>query len=181
MSQFEEKQLEREEIYDGAVLHVVKDKILLPDGNVSFREFCLHKGAVAVIPITDENEAIMVRQFRYAHHREFLEIPAGKFDFIGEEPLEAAKRELAEETGATAEKYTYLGVLDTTPALIDEKIHMYMAEGLSFGEMHPDEDEFLSVHRIHLSKLVEMVMSGEIRDGKTQIAVLKAAKLRGIF
>ena len=180
MSQFEEKQLEREEIYDGAVLHVVKDKILLPDGNVSFREFCLHKGAVAVIPITDEGEAIMVRQFRYAHHREFLEIPAGKFDFIGEEPLEAAKRELAEETGAIAEKYTYLGVLDTTPALIDEKIHMFMAEGLTFGEMHLDEDEFLSVHRIPLTRLVEMVMSGEIRDGKTQIAVLKAAKLKGI-
>ena len=180
MSQFEEKQIEREEIYDGAVLHVVKDKILLPDGNTSFREFCLHKGAVAVIPITENNEAILVRQFRYAHHREFLEIPAGKFDFIGEEPLAAAKRELEEETGATAEKYTYLGVLDTTPALIDEKIHMYMAEGLSYGEMHLDEDEFLSVHRIPLSELVRMVMDGKIRDGKTQIAILKAAKILGI-
>ena len=102
MSQFEEKQLEREEIYDGAVLHVVKDKILLPDGNISFREFCLHKGAVAVIPVTDDNEVIMVRQFRYAHHREFLEIPAGKLDFVGEVPLDAVKRELKEETGATA-------------------------------------------------------------------------------
>ena len=180
MSQFEEKQIEREEIFDGAVLHVVKDKILLPDGNVSYREFCLHKGAVAVIPITDENEAIMVRQFRYAHHREFLEIPAGKFDFIGEDPLEAAKRELSEETGAIAEKYTYLGVLDTTPALIDEKIHMYMAEGLTFGETHPDDDEFLAVEKMPLKALLDMVMSGEIRDGKTQIAVLKAAKLRGI-
>lgn len=180
MSQFEEKQLEREEIYDGAVLHVVKDKILLPDGNVSFREFCLHKGAVAVIPVTDDNEVIMVRQFRYAHHREFLEIPAGKLDFVGEVPLDAVKRELKEETGATAEKITYLGVLDTTPALIDEKIYMYMAEGLTFGECDPDEDEFLAVERIPLAKLVEMVMNGEIRDGKTQIAVLKAAKLRHI-
>ena len=180
MSQFEEKQLEREEIYDGAVLHVVKDKILLPDGNTSFREFCLHKGAVAVIPITENNEAILVRQFRYAHHREFLEIPAGKFDFVGEEPLAAAKRELAEETGAEAESYVSLGVLDTTPALIDEKIHMYMATGLTYGEMHPDEDEFLSVHKIPISELVEMVMKGEIRDGKTQIAILKAARILGI-
>lgn len=180
MSQFEEKQIEREEIYDGAVLHVVKDKILLPDGNTSFREFCLHKGAVAVIPITENNEAILVRQFRYAHHREFLEIPAGKFDFIGEKPLAAAKRELEEETGASAEKYTYLGVLDTTPALIDEKIHMYMAEGLTYGEMHLDEDEFLSVHRIPLTELIDMVMKGEIRDGKTQIAILKAARILGI-
>ena len=177
MSQFEEKQLEREEIYDGAVLHVVKDKILLPDGNTSFREFCLHKGAVAVIPITENNEAILVRQFRYAHHREFLERPAGKFDFVGEEPLAAAKRELSEETGAEAESYVSLGVLDTTPALIDEKIHMYMATGLTYGEIHPDEDEFLSVHKIPLKELVEMVMKGEIRDGKTQIAILKAARI----
>ena len=180
MSQFEEKQIEREEIYDGAVLHVVKDKILLPDGNTSFREFCLHKGAVAVIPITEDNEAILVKQFRYAHHREFLEIPAGKFDFVGEEPLAAAKRELEEETGAKAEKYISLGVLDTTPALIDEKIYMFMAQGLTYGEMHPDEDEFLSVHKIPLTQLIEMVMNGEIRDGKTQIAILKAAKIRGI-
>ena len=178
MSQFEEKQIERQEIFDGAVLHVVKDKILLPDGNISFREFCLHKGAVAVIPITDDNEVIMVRQFRYAHHREFLEIPAGKLDFVGEDPLEATKRELREETGATAEKITYLGTLDTTPALIDEKIHLYMAEGLTFGDSDPDDDEFLAVERIPLSTLVDMVMSGKIRDGKTQIAILKAAKLR---
>ena len=180
MSKFEEKQIERTEIFDGAVLHVVKDKILLPDGNVSYREFCLHKGAVAVIPITDDNEVILVRQFRYAHHREFLEIPAGKFDFIGEDPLEAAKRELEEETGASAKNFIYLGVLDTTPALIDEKIHMFLAEGLTFGDSHPDEDEFLSVERIPLNKLVDMVMSGKIRDGKTQIAILKAAIIRGI-
>jgi len=180
MSKFEEKQIEREEIFDGAVLHVVKDKILLPDGNTSYREFCLHKGAVAVIPITDNNEVIVVRQFRYAHHREFLEIPAGKLDSPDEIPLEAAKRELAEETGAVALKYTLLGILDTTPALIDEKIYMYMAEGLSFGEMHPDEDEFLSVESIPLTALLDMVMSGEIRDGKTQIAILKAARIKGI-
>ena len=180
MSRFEEKQISREEIFDGAVLHVVKDKILLPDGNTSYREFCLHKGAVAVIPVTDDNEVILVRQFRYAHHREFLEIPAGKFDFIGEDPLEAAKRELEEETGAKAERYIDLGILDTTPALIDEKIHMFLADGLSFGESHPDEDEFLSVERIPLSTLVDMVMDGKIRDAKTQIAILKAAKIRNI-
>ena len=180
MSQFEEKQIEREEIFDGVVLHVVKDKVLLPDGNTSYREFCLHKGAVAVIPVTEDNEIILVRQYRYAHHREFLEIPAGKFDFIGEEPLEAARRELSEETGAVAAKYTSLGILDTTPALIDEIIHLYMAEELTFGEMHLDEDEFLSVERIPLTKLIDMVMSGEIRDGKTQIAILKAARILGI-
>ena len=114
MSQFEEKQIEREEIFNGAVLHVVKDKVLLPDGNTSYREFCLHKGAVAVIPITDDNEIILVRQFRYAHHREFLEIPAGKFDFAEEEPLAAAKRELSEETGA-GQKNTPLSAFSIQP------------------------------------------------------------------
>ena len=181
MSQFEEKQIEREEIYDGAVLHVVRDKIRLPDGNTSYREFCLHKGAVAVIPITEDNEVILVRQYRYAHHREFIEIPAGKFDFIGEEPLEAAKRELGEETGAEAGKYTSLGILDTTPALIDEVIHLYMAEDLTYGEMHLDEDEFLSVFKLPLIDAVDMVMSGKIRDGKTQIAILKAAKIKNLY
>ena len=181
MSIFEEKQLEREEIYDGAVLHVVKDKILLPNGNTSIREFCLHKGAAAVIPITEDNCAIMVRQFRYAHHREFLEIPAGKLDTSDEIPLEAAKRELKEETGATAAKYTFLGVLDTTPALIDEKIHLYMAEDLTYGEMDLDDDEFIHVERIPMSELIDMVMLGKIRDGKTQIAILKAAKIKGLL
>lgn len=180
MSRFEEKKIEREEIYDGVVLHVVKDKVLLPDGNTSYREFCLHKGAVAVIPITDNKEAILVRQFRYAHGREFLEIPAGKLDYIGEIPIEAAKRELREETGAVAKKYTDLGVLDTTPALIDEKIHMYMAEELTFGEQELDDDEFLATERIPMKTLISMVMNGEIRDAKTQIAILKAAKILNI-
>ncbi len=180
MSKFEEKQISREEIYDGAVLHVVKDRILLPDGNTSIREFCLHIGAVAVIPITDGKEVVTVHQFRYAHHREFIEIPAGKLDHKDEIPLEAVKRELSEETGYTAGKITYLGVLDTTPALIDEKIHLYMAEDLKEGDVHPDDDEFIEVEKIPLAKMVDMVMNGEIRDGKTQIAVLKAARILGI-
>lgn len=180
MSRFEEKQLEREEIYNGLVLHVVKDKVLLPNGGTSIRELCLHKGAAAVIPLTDDGSAVMIRQFRYAHHREYLEIPAGKLDSIDEAPLDAAKRELREETGMSAERYTYLGVIDTTPALIDEKIHLYLAEGLSEGEMELDDDEFVSVEKIPLPVLVEMVMSGEIRDSKTQIAVMKVARLKSL-
>ena len=180
MSRFEEKQLDREQIYDGRVLTVVKDTVLLPNGGTSIREMCLHKGAAAVIPITEDGEAVMIYQFRYAHSREFLEIPAGKLDSADEIPLEAAKRELEEETGMRAERYTFLGILDTTPALINEKIHLYMAEGLTEGEMNLDEDEFVEVVKIPLSKLVDMVMSGEIRDGKTQVAILKAARIKGI-
>lgn len=176
-----EKQLKREEIYNGLVLHVVKDTVLLPDGKEGTREFCLHVGAVAVLPLTEDGKVAMVRQYRYAHGRVFLEVPAGKLDYKEEIPLEAAKRELREETGAVAEKFTYLGVLDTTPALLDEKIHMYLAEGLTFGQTEFDEDEFLLPELIPLTDLVDMVMRGEIRDGKTQILILKAAKIKGVL
>lgn len=180
MMNLEEKQIEREKIFDGVVLRVVKDKVELPNGETSYREICLHNGAVCVIPILDDGRVIMERQYRYAHGRVFFEIPAGKLDSKDEPPLEAVKRELREETGAVAEKITFLGCLDTTPALIDEKIWMYMAEGLSFGETERDEDEFIEVEYVPLTTLVEMVMNGEIRDSKTQVAVLKAARLKGI-
>lgn len=181
MSVFEEKQIEREEIFNGVVLNVVKDKVLLPNGSTSYREFCLHKGGVAVLPLTDEKEVILVRQYRYAHQREFIEIPAGKLDKPGEIPLDAAIRELKEETGATAEKITFLGTVDTTPALINEKLYLYLAEGLNFGDSQPDEDEFLSTERIPFTKLIDMVMEGKIQDAKTQIAVLKTAKIKNML
>ena len=173
-----EKQLERKSIYDGRVLKVVCDKVLLPNGEESLREFCLHVGAVCVIPLLPDGRVIMERQYRYAHGRVFYEIPAGKLDSKDEDPLLAAERELREETGATAGRMTFLGCLDTSPALIDEKIHMYLAEELSFGERELDDDEFLSVEYAHLGELYKMVMAGEIRDAKTQIAILKCAALR---
>ena len=181
MSIFEEKQLEREEIFKGVVLNVVKDKVLMPDGGTSYREFCLHNGGVSILPYTDNGEVIMVRQYRYAHRREFLEIPAGKLDKPGEIPLDAAIRELKEETGATAGKITFLGTVDTTPALINEKLHLYLAEDLTFGDMDLDEGEFLGVERIPFKSLLEMVMNGDIQDAKTQIAVLKTAKIKNLL
>ena len=178
MAELNEKQISRTEIYDGVVLHVVRDTVELPDGRSAEREMCLHIGAVAVIPLLADGRVIMERQYRYAHGRVFLEIPAGKLDYKDEDPLEAAKRELREETGAIAGKYTYLGQLDTTPALIDEKIQMYLAEDITFTDRDLDEDEFLDVEFIPLGELVDMVMRGEIKDGKTQIAILKARMLR---
>ena len=178
MSNLTEKQINREEIYDGAVLHVVKDTVELPNGKQGIREFCLHVGAVCVLPLLADNTVIMERQFRYAHNRVFFEIPAGKLNFKEEDPLEAAKRELREETGAISGKYTFLGELDTTPALIDEKIYMYLAEDLTFGERDLDEDEFLDVEKVPLEDLYKMVMAGEIKDSKTQIAVLKVWNLK---
>ena len=174
MKNLVETQLTREEIFDGHVLHVVRDTVELPNGKPATREVALHIGAVAIIPITDKGEVIVERQYRYPHGRELLEIPAGKLDFKDEIPLEAAKRELREETGAVAEKFTYLGKMLPSPAVLSEVIHLYLAEGLSFGERDLDEDEFLEVEKISLDELFERVMRGEIEDAKTQIGILRA-------
>ena len=177
MSNLTEKQLSREEIFRGVALHVVRDKIELPDGSHSVREISLHNGAAAVIPILPDGRVIMERQFRYAHGRVMLEIPAGKLDTPDEPPLDGAKRELLEETGAVAEKYTYLGSIAPSPALINEVIHVFMAEGLTIGDSRLDEGEFLEVEYYTLGELYDMVMSGEITDAKTQIAILKAREI----
>ena len=178
MSNLVEKRLNREEIFRGVALHVVRDEILLPNGKKSVREISLHNGAAAVIPILPDGRVIMERQFRYAHGKVMLEIPAGKLDTPDEPPLEGAKRELREETGAIAEKYTYLGAIAPSPALINEVIHIYMAEGISFGECDLDDGEFLDIEYYTLDELYQMVMNGEITDAKTQIAILKAHELK---
>lgn len=173
----EETPISQKTIFDGKVIHLHLDDIRLPDGNVGFREYCTHNGAVCVIPITDDNEVICVRQYRYAIQQPLLEIPAGKLDSPDEEPFSAVCRELREETGATSNKITPLGIYYGSPAILSEKIYMYMAQNLSFGESDLDDDEFLDVIKIPLSDMVDMVLSGEIKDGKTQSAVLKAYML----
>ena len=178
MSNLEEKQIGREEIFHGVALHVVKDQVLLPNGNTSVREISLHNGASAIIPILPDGRVIMERQYRYAHGKVMLEIPAGKLDSPDEPPLEAAKRELREETGATAEKITFLGKIASCPALLDEIVYLYLAEDISFGKRELDDDEFLDLEFIHLNTLYDMVMNGEIEDGKTQIAILKAWQMK---
>ncbi|MBE6625435.1 MAG: NUDIX hydrolase [Ruminococcaceae bacterium] len=171
-----EKQLASKQIFDGKVVKLFVDDIELPNGKGAFREVVRHPGAVCVIPITDEGEVIMVKQFRYPFSSVLLEIPAGKLE-IGEDPLDAVKRELEEESGVVAENVEFIGMTYTTVAFTDEKIYTYMATGLSYTESHPDEDEFLEVVKIPLDTLVEMVMTGEIKDSKTQVAILKADRL----
>ena len=170
----EEKTLSSKTLFDGKVIHLHLDDILLPDGKIGFREYCTHNGAVCVIPLDSDGNVICVRQYRYAIGKPLLEIPAGKLDSPEENPDDAVRRELREETGASSEKITFLGLYYGSPALLNEKIYMYLAEDLSFGDSSPDEDEFLEVIRIPLKKMVDMVLSGEIEDGKTQSAVLLA-------
>ncbi len=172
---FEEKQKSSELIFDGKVLHVYKDEITLPNGKESIREYVKHIGAVCVVALTDENEIICVRQYRYANAQIMLEIPAGKLDSKNEDPREAALRELREETGAVCCELTYLGIYQSSPAILDEKIHMFFARGLEFGKTDPDDDEFLETVRIPLDTLVDMIMRGDVPDGKTQAAVMRVA------
>jgi ADP-ribose pyrophosphatase len=168
-----ESPLASELIYDGKIVHLYKDTVTLPNGQPAIREVIRHVGAVCVVPLTNEGEVICVRQFRYPHAKVLLEIPAGKLDSKTEDHVEAALRELREETGARCEKLTSLGTLLSTPAFVDEVIDMYLAEGLTFGDVSPDEDEFLDVVRIPLEDMVDMILRGDVTDAKTQAAVLK--------
>lgn len=173
-----EKQLEKNYIYKGRILNLRNDTALLPNGKTANREIVEHNGGVCVAALTDENELIFVKQFRYPYMEEILELPAGKRDSKDEDPLACGIRELREETGATAEKIIPLGELYPTPGYCEEIIWLYLATGLSYGKQDTDEDEFLSVYKIPLKKAVKMVMSGEIKDAKTQTLVLKVNELK---
>ena len=167
-----EKQISFEYKFKGKIVNLRVDDALLPNGTTAKREIVEHNGGVCVAPLDDEYNLYFVKQFRYPYMEIVTELPAGKLE-KGEDPFEAGKRELKEETGATAQKYVDLGKLYPTPGYCGELIHMYLATELEFGEQNPDEDEFLEVYKIPLAKAVEMVMNGEIRDSKTQTMILK--------
>ncbi len=169
----EEKRKSSEEIFDGVAIHLYRDVVELPDGRDAVREVIRHPGAVCVLPVTDDGQVYFVRQFRYAFEKVTLEAPAGKLE-KGEDILEAAKRELKEETGLTASKMTFIGDMYTTPALIDEVIHLYIAEGLCEGEQSLDDDEFINVEKMSLDEAVKLVTDGKIKDSKTQVIILRA-------
>lgn len=174
MENLYEKQLNSDNVFKGKLLDVYRDEIELPNGRHSVREYIKHVGAAAVVPVDEDGNVIMIRQFRYPFARVLLEIPAGKLDSKNEPPLEAAVRELKEETGYTAENIVALGEFYPTCAYADEVIHLYLATGLKKGQQNPDDDEFVEEEKIPLEELVREVMSGKIKDGKTQTAILKA-------
>lgn len=176
-----EKKIASEDVYDGCLLHVKRDVVKLPNGKEAVREWIKHPGASAVTPILPNGDIIMVRQYRYPVGRVTLEIPAGKLDFVGEDPTSCAVRELEEETGYRAERLEKLTTVATTVGFSDEYIHLYMAEGLISGKQHTDEDEFLNVVRIPLQEAVEMVQDGRIVDAKTITSILLVAQKKGVF
>ena len=173
----EERKLSSEVVFDGKILNVRLDAVELPNGKRAQREYVHHIGAVAVLPLTDEGDVILERQVRYPFHDILVEIPAGKLDSPEEDPRKAALRELREETGAQASELIYLGDYYGSPAILDERIRLYLARGLTFAAQEPDEDEFIEIFRMPLAALVEEVLSGNIPDGKTQVATLRAAAM----
>lgn len=172
-----EKTLESEVMYVGRVFTATKDKALLEDGNTAQRDVVHHNGGACIIPLFENGDICMVRQFRYAMQEELWELPAGKLE-PGEDPFVAAQRELTEECGLTAENYTYLGEFYPTVGYCTEKIYTWVARGLHEAQMHLDEDEFLTPERVPLEKAYTMVLSGEIKDGKTVAGVLKVKALQ---
>ena len=172
-----EMQVGSEEIFDGVILHVMRDQVQLPNGHRSIREVIRHVGAVCVVPVTADGKVVVERQYRYPIDQVITEIPAGKLDSKEEDRLHAAKRELMEETGITGDTWTDMGLYYGAPAYSDEKITMYLVQDLHMGQQHLDEDEFLNVEFVPMEELVEEILSGKITDGKTQAAILKADAL----
>lgn len=174
----QEEKIASEGIFSGRVLDLYVDKVRLPDGGEAEREVVRHKGAAAALALGADGSAFFVRQFRYPVGGALLEVPAGKLD-MGEEPLACAKRELLEECGLAAGTWLPMGAMWSSPGFCDEKIWLFAAKDLSELGARPDEGEFLESVKIPFGKAVEMALSGEIEDAKTQVLLLKA-KLMGI-
>lgn len=168
-----EKTLSSRLVYDGGLLKVYYDTVELINGRTAWREVIRHPGAVVVVPIDNDGNIHLVRQYRYPYGKVVMEVPAGKLEY-GEEPFLAAQRELSEEIGAEAEHWVELGEMLPTPGFCDELQHVYLAEGLTFGDIHPDEDEFLEPVVMPLEEAVEMAVDGRLEDSKTVAAILRA-------
>ena len=171
-----EKTLDREDKFKGRIIDVHLDKVELENGKTSAREVVDHNGGVAVAAITEKNEILLVRQFRYPYKEVLSEIPAGKLE-KGEDPFEAVKREQQEETGTYGDDYVFLGDLYPTPGYCGEVIKIWACRISGEGEMNLDDDEFIEVDRIPMDKAFQMVMNNEIPDSKTQVGILKAHAL----
>lgn len=177
ITDFKEKTVSKDYIFNGEIIKLRVDTVTTPSGNTATREIVEHPGGVCIVPITDDGKVIMEWQYRRPFDKNLYELPAGKL-FPGEDPLECGKRELEEETGMCARRYVSLGYMQPTPGFCTEVLHMYAAFDLYEGTANPDEDEFIETELVPLETLVDKVLSGEITDGKTCIALLKAYELK---
>lgn len=171
-----EKKLNSNYIYKGKIINMRVDDALLPNGNTAKREIVEHNGGVCIVPLTDNNEVLTVKQFRYPYMEVVTEIPAGKREG-NEEPLKCGIRELKEETGCTAEKFVFLGELYPSPGYCGEIIYMYAAKGLNYGDTNFDDDEFLTIEKTPIDDLISDILEGKLKDAKTQTAILKTKLL----
>ena len=172
-----EKILSKKEVFQGILISVEQWEAEIYGGKHAMREIVRHVGAAAVVPVDDDGNVTLVNQYRIALGRVLTEIPAGKKDSPEEDPLLCAQRELSEETGLHAANWRYLTTIDTSPGFLTERIGLYLATGLSQGETHPDEDEFLGLVKMPLKEAVDKVMAGEIADSKTCVGLLMAWEL----
>lgn len=174
--------IESRRVYTGKVISLDRDVVRFPDGSVGELEMIRHPGASAVVPFLsdprgEDPQVLLIRQYRYAAEGYLLEIPAGRLN-AEEDPRDCARRELKEETGCSAEEVSHLFTMYTTPGFTDEKIHLFMATGLVAGEAKHEADEFLDLEPMLLSRALELVETGEIKDAKTALGLLFAAGFR---
>lgn len=178
---FEETTISTRPVFEGRIITLQVDEVRLPNGETATREIVRHPGAVAVMALIDD-KMLVVEQYRKPLEKSQVEIPAGKLD-KGEEPLEAAKRELEEETGYKAGKIRHVSSFYTSPGFADEILHLYVAEELIKGQVQLDEDEFLDCEAISLEEAEAYIADSRISDAKTIMAVYawKLYKLTGKF
>ena len=170
--EYQEKKVSSRRVFEGRIIRVELDEILLPNGKPGRREVVRHHGGVAVLAIDSNNQVLFVRQYRYPYGEMLLEIPAGKLE-PGEDPADCGRRELEEETGCTCGEYAFLAKVYPTPGYVDEVLHLYLARDLTATRQRLDEDEFLTVERIPLQRAVALCLDGTITDAKTLVAILK--------
>lgn len=172
-----ERQVSSEDVFRGKLLHVKRDTVLLPDGSTATREYIVHPGAVMIVPWLPDGNLLLERQFRYPHHRVFIEFPAGKID-AGEEPLATAKRELLEETGYVATAWDFVATLHPLITYSTERIEVYGARGLTQVGARLDAGEFVETFSASLDEALTWLDRGEITDVKTMLGLLLLARQR---
>lgn len=176
MEKFFEKTLSSEKIFSGKIFDVKQDKIIQSTGQKATRDVVVHSGGVVIVA-EKSNQILMVKQYRYPVEKTLIELPAGRLDKTGESIIEAAKRELLEETGFVAKKWTDLGYIYSSPGFTTEKLFLFHATNLEFKNQQPDEDEIIEFEFYETKKIISMILNGEINDAKTICAILRATKL----